>query len=204
MNNNKNEKGLWVGIYEEWYGSNPALLSDARWAWKELLGLAQRIDDEDSIKNEIVWLRLEVKRLYQENDELRKMPEEVINMINRAEFDCPDENIAEEPARNLDVIKQVAADESRTKKKSPVNDWWDIYDIYIKSVHWSIKRNIVLARAKNEEGIPICEACGQSQAIQVHHLTYRNLGNEYLWELKAVCLACHQRLHPNRQMIPKW
>jgi 5-methylcytosine-specific restriction endonuclease McrA len=29
----------------------------------------------------------------------------------------------------------------------------------------------------------------------VHHLTYQNAGNEFLWELVAICRECHARYH---------
>jgi 5-methylcytosine-specific restriction endonuclease McrA len=34
----------------------------------------------------------------------------------------------------------------------------------------------------------------QSRATQVHHLTYRHLGNEPLFELMAICRDCHEQL----------
>ena len=32
-------------------------------------------------------------------------------------------------------------------------------------------------------------------ATQAHHLTYEHMGDEFLWELKAVCRPCHERWH---------
>jgi hypothetical protein len=29
----------------------------------------------------------------------------------------------------------------------------------------------------------------------VHHVTYKNMGNEFLWELRAICAVCHERVH---------
>jgi hypothetical protein len=29
----------------------------------------------------------------------------------------------------------------------------------------------------------------------VHHLSYDNLGDEPLWELRAVCTSCHDKIH---------
>jgi 5-methylcytosine-specific restriction endonuclease McrA len=48
----------------------------------------------------------------------------------------------------------------------------------------------VLERAGN-----ICEGCGEKKASQVHHLTYKHLRLEFLFELVAVCEKCHDTLH---------
>jgi hypothetical protein len=45
----------------------------------------------------------------------------------------------------------------------------------------------------------ICEGCGIRRAVQVHHLTYEHLGDEFLWELRAVCLQCHERIHADHE-----
>jgi hypothetical protein len=67
--------------------------------------------------------------------------------------------------------------------------WWDKYDVYLKSEKWQLKRNKVLERAKR-----LCEACGEAWATQVHHVTYQHLFDEPLFDLRAVCVPCHDRL----------
>jgi len=69
-------------------------------------------------------------------------------------------------------------------------EWWARYREYLQTPQWAEKRKLVLRRAYG-----ICEGCGIRPAVQAHHLTYDNLGNEFLWELKAVCLICHERFH---------
>lgn len=44
----------------------------------------------------------------------------------------------------------------------------------------------------------LCEGCGKARATQVHHKTYRNLGDEFLFELVALCDACHKRLRAKK------
>jgi hypothetical protein len=68
------------------------------------------------------------------------------------------------------------------------------YDPYLKSPAWSKRRNLVLKRAAG-----ICEGCGEHPPTQVHHLSYQNVGAEFLFELVAVCEACHDRLHQDEQ-----
>lgn len=65
------------------------------------------------------------------------------------------------------------------------------YDEYLKSPSWLDKRRLVLQRAND-----MCEGCGVAKATQVHHFHYGNFGNEFLWELVAVCQECHDRAHP--------
>lgn len=66
----------------------------------------------------------------------------------------------------------------------------EAYDAYLRSPEWAVKRALVLKRANGH-----CEGCGLAIATQVHHQTYDNVGAEFLWELAAVCRACHERVH---------
>jgi len=68
--------------------------------------------------------------------------------------------------------------------------WWQRYDAYLQTSAWRAKRQKVLQRANG-----ICEGCGEARATQVHHLRYDHVGNEFLFELVAICIDCHQRLH---------
>jgi hypothetical protein len=69
-------------------------------------------------------------------------------------------------------------------------EFWKCYNEYLKTPIWLKKRGLVLERAKG-----VCEGCGDKSAEEVHHLTYCHMGDEFLFELVAVCKACHERLH---------
>lgn len=71
-------------------------------------------------------------------------------------------------------------------------EWWEWYNEYLKSPQWERKRRAVLDRCQG-----ICEGCRINKAVQVHHLTYEHVGEEFLWELVAVCRMCHSRIHPH-------
>jgi 5-methylcytosine-specific restriction endonuclease McrA len=71
--------------------------------------------------------------------------------------------------------------------------WWARYDEVMASPEWRERRRLVMLRSGG-----VCEGCGRKQAVHVHHLSYANLGDEFLWELRAVCEACHARIHPHR------
>lgn len=61
---------------------------------------------------------------------------------------------------------------------------------YYVSDEWSAKRQLIFKRSNG-----MCEGCGVAKAVQVHHMSYENFGNEFLWELQAVCEPCHHRYH---------
>ena len=69
-------------------------------------------------------------------------------------------------------------------------EWRARYDEYMQTPEWARKRDLVLRRAHG-----ICEGCGWRRAVQAHHTTYAHVFDEFLWELRAVCRACHDRYH---------
>ncbi|OJF99976.1 HNH endonuclease [Pararhizobium antarcticum] len=92
--------------------------------------------------------------------------------------------------RELNDIRQVHA----RKQFERDNSWFRDYDDYLKSEAWKAKRRLIFARSGGK-----CEGCGIASATQVHHLTYAHAKQEFLFELVAVCDACHDRLHGDRQ-----
>lgn len=69
------------------------------------------------------------------------------------------------------------------------------YDDYMKSDKWHSKCKQRLEIADHK-----CEMCGRlennSKGLQIHHISYRNLGNEDVGnELICVCGRCHLMLH---------
>lgn len=65
------------------------------------------------------------------------------------------------------------------------------YEEYRRSEKWQKKRALVLRRAGG-----LCEGCMAASADIVHHTTYRNIGDELLFELVALCHGCHAKAHP--------
>lgn len=68
------------------------------------------------------------------------------------------------------------------------------YSDYLASDAWRNRRALVLKRARN-----VCEGCGVQPATQVHHLSYKHVCNEFLFELVAVCDECHDRIHEDEK-----
>lgn len=64
------------------------------------------------------------------------------------------------------------------------------YEAYMGSAAWKCKRSWALVLAKHK-----CEECGSHENLQVHHLSYENLGNEYPIDLQVLCKDCHEAVH---------
>ena len=64
---------------------------------------------------------------------------------------------------------------------------------YIKTPKWLSKREKVMHRSTNHT----CEGCGVYLGVSghVHHLTYDNFKDEFLYELLYLCKGCHSRVH---------
>lgn len=66
------------------------------------------------------------------------------------------------------------------------------YKLYLNSNEWVILKNGII----KDRGYK-CEKCGSRKSIDLHHLTYDRLGNEYPEDLELVCRTCHKGLHRN-------
>lgn len=64
------------------------------------------------------------------------------------------------------------------------------YAAYMHSDEWRAKRKAVMLRAQG-----ICEGCRAKTAVQVHHLHYRRVFREMLFDLVAICKECHEACH---------
>lgn len=60
----------------------------------------------------------------------------------------------------------------------------------MKSRVWRSLRSKVLRRDSY-----LCQSCSNDQELEVHHISYKNFGNESLSELVTVCRTCHQSIH---------
>lgn len=65
---------------------------------------------------------------------------------------------------------------------------------YLKSTNWRKVRNKALAASGFR-----CSECGNKYSLQVHHLTYKNLGHEHKDDLKVLCCNCHDSIHSYRK-----
>jgi hypothetical protein len=87
--------------------------------------------------------------------------------------------------RSVTLQAQYVAEQQRADE-----EWHRRYEEYLKTPAWHARRSRVLHRAGH-----LCEGCGEHRATQAHHLHYQRLGHEMLFDLVAVCEACHRSIH---------
>ena len=87
--------------------------------------------------------------------------------------------------RKLERMRQIQREETDQQNA----EWWEAYETYLATDKWKRKRSAVLKR----DGF-ICQACLTRRASQCHHLTYKHVFNEPLFELVAVCEVCHDKI----------
>lgn len=68
------------------------------------------------------------------------------------------------------------------------------YHSYLDTPEWREKRKLVMERAGG-----LCEGCRKEKAEVVHHTTYEHAGDEFLFELLALCRVCHTRIHEKEE-----
>ena len=65
------------------------------------------------------------------------------------------------------------------------------YKEYLKTEWWKHLRKMALERDKYQ-----CQLCGSAKNIQVHHISYENLGcEEEIDDLVCLCSKCHSAVH---------
>jgi hypothetical protein len=98
-----------------------------------------------------------------------------------------DENLRDNYLATVRELRAALLECQRDTQKQDFNTW---YQEYLKSNEWSDKRSRVLSRCGY-----ICEGCGKNRASIVHHLSYVNVGHDFLFELVGLCQDCHSTLH---------
>ena len=64
------------------------------------------------------------------------------------------------------------------------------YQEYLLSDLWRAARMNAIRKAFYR-----CEKCGSPIRLEVHHLSYDNLGNERKEDLRVLCEKCHKELY---------
>lgn len=107
--------------------------------------------------------------------------------------------LSEQQKRNAPPFDEAGRDERRKeidhryaihRERFNSAAWWRAYNAYLISNAWIDKRTQVLRRdhwtcQENRHGCTIT-------ATEVHHLTYKNVGDEPLEDLLSVCHHCHE------------
>ena len=64
------------------------------------------------------------------------------------------------------------------------------YEAYLGSGAWKRKRENLFRRVASS-----CDCCGGTEELHCHHLTYANMFDEDLCDLRVLCEACHEETH---------
>lgn len=68
------------------------------------------------------------------------------------------------------------------------------YKEYLKTKHWqNIKNKMYKSKYKYE-----CYCCGAKRGLQLHHKSYKRVGNEKLNDLIYLCGNCHELVHEGK------
>ena len=96
---------------------------------------------------------------------------------------------AERAARGLRPVKRGNKRASPLPRRAVDRDG---YAEYIRSEAWQeVRRRFWASRLPKE-----CYCCGREDGPKdLHHRTYKNLGNERLMDLVPLCRSCHMRVH---------
>ena len=73
---------------------------------------------------------------------------------------------------------------------------YEEYSNYLKTDNWKRIRKLVLERDQY-----LCQGCRTKKAVHVHHTTYDFLGDELLFQLISLCVDCHQKIHPEKNIL---
>lgn len=80
--------------------------------------------------------------------------------------------------------------QEQSEQKS--EEWWERYNLYLKSPNWRVVRSIVIERDQT------CQMCFQEMSVEAHHLTYQSynkFGITFPLECVGLCRRCHNELH---------
>ena len=91
-----------------------------------------------------------------------------------------------------DLYKKTFPTRSHEPSKDQRALWNQAKKNYLQSNNWQRLR-----QAKFEEVQGKCQAqmkgC-QTWASEIHHISYWHIGDECLWDLRAVCRSCHSKV----------
>lgn len=71
------------------------------------------------------------------------------------------------------------------------------YQQYLNSTHWRDFRRQVYSKRK------CCQKCTAKKNLNIHHITYKNLGKETQDDVLVLCNDCHFRGHRKKNFIQK-
>ena len=92
--------------------------------------------------------------------------------------------------KNGNIIIDTDSGQQTLKKPLPYDGVISEYSKYLESAHWHKVRDIRLKIDKHT-----CQMCGAIEHLQVHHISYKTIGNEKMRDLITLCEDCHKAIH---------
>jgi hypothetical protein len=118
--------------------------------------------------------------------------------VGTPELDLRAARAAQENEQNEHEREWRERAEQREREWQQKNEqWWDWYNEYLQSPEWWKLHTLVMERDGH-----LCQGCRKRPATQAHHLSYKHVGKEFLFELIAVCDECHNRFHGYDEVMP--
>lgn len=104
-----------------------------------------------------------------------------------------DKNVSSAPWKNLKKTLFKVGPKRISKAL-----FWDWYNQYMVSEAWALKRQ----EAFFVHGTTCCVQDCSENASDVHHMSYLNVGHEYVpFDLRPVCRHHHNQIHNNRPVV---
>ena len=110
----------------------------------------------------------------------------LLQKIHLGQINLYDDTLYEKIGANYDSfskIRQIKHFQENTNQKK---QWFVKHSEYLKTEKWKSIRLKVLKRDDY-----LCQCCLEASATEVHHLTYANWMDEFMYELISVCYNCH-------------
>ena len=100
-----------------------------------------------------------------------------------------------------DAIRDKHDDQMRREREAFWNERREEYAEYLQSPEWRKRRDhrLFLDDHTCQAQLPGC----YGEATEVHHLSYRFIFNEPLWDLVSVCRHCHHEISVMEGRIPR-
>lgn len=141
----------------------------------------------------IIRYRLSSSNVKMFKEQCTRCGELIGSWIPHKQIECPekikpiDDDLTKRYRDNCHDLEHELLKRKRELEKKDFRGW---YNEYLRTPEWYEKRAAVLERCCG-----ICEGCRMATASEVHHLTYQNVGNEFIFELVGLCHNCHERYH---------
>jgi len=103
-----------------------------------------------------------------------------------------------EAVYQLGLWPDASFDGNRTRnfRRTPQRARHDYRQVYGSTPQWQCRRSEPILRDKFR-----CQRCGRERRLQIHHLSYAHLGDEYPSEIVSLCRSCHEKVREEERDV---